>query len=94
MENDWKFTKNEAALLVKLLDEFGDRLGNDGCNDMMLPDTPENRELVMASENYCLSETGTVAITSYNGEIVANNGMILAYLAKKFAIANGIAGKG
>jgi hypothetical protein len=39
-------TKNEKQILKPLLEECSDRLSNKTCNDVKLPNTAENRELL------------------------------------------------
>ena len=43
-------TKNEVAYILGFLTELYDKFSTDGCNDMYLPDTPENREMYLAAE--------------------------------------------
>lgn len=82
-------TKNEIAYILGFLNELDDKFGNDGCNDMYLPDTPENRELYIAAATLDLEETGEEEIESVEDalrgkkKIGTNNLMILAYLRKK-----------
>lgn len=37
-------TKTEIKMTIKMLDDLLDQLGNNGCNDYYIANTPENRE--------------------------------------------------
>lgn len=39
-------TNNDVTILLNFLEDLSERFGNAGCNDMELPDTPENRSLI------------------------------------------------
>ena len=70
-------TPVERKILVTLLEELSDMLANETCNDYILPNTPENLELVQAAEEDtpCVSDDGS--------EIYATNFVILDYLIGK-----------
>lgn len=85
-------TNNEAKYMAAFLDELTDRFGNDGCNDMFLPDTPENREIVKEAEknnpDWKLSFYETK-----KGEpkkICTLNIIVIDYLKNKFMQEHGI----
>ena len=40
-------TKQEAIYLASFLSRFREMLGNESCNDMLLPDTEENRDFLL-----------------------------------------------
>lgn len=44
--SDSKMKPHIAKLAAEFLEEYSDRLANDGCNDMWLPDNPENRQFL------------------------------------------------
>lgn len=44
--------KHEMIVLVGFLNELSDEFSNAGCNDFELPNTPENRELIIAAEKH------------------------------------------
>ena len=80
-------TKNEVAFLAAFLDELSDRFGNDGCNDMFLKDTPNNRKLVIAAEKHQAKEQGEEADTEvhlHNKKLGTMNSTVLDYLRDKF----------
>ena len=43
-------TKNEASYVIGFLNELDNQFSNDGCNDMYLKDTPENRKMFLEAE--------------------------------------------
>jgi hypothetical protein len=43
-------TKNELLLAAQFLEDYCDRLGNDGCNDYDLPNTDENWDMLVKIE--------------------------------------------
>ena len=42
------FSKVEKEQLLDLLEELNERYSSDGCNDFSLPNTPENKEFLVA----------------------------------------------
>jgi len=90
-------TKNEAAYIVGFLNELDNQFSNDGCNDMYLPDTPENREMYTKAEKLwvgenCDDEEGVPLEDSLQvpygsrkkeKKIGTNNQTILGYLRKR-----------
>ncbi len=84
-------TKNELAYIAMFLEQLGDRFGNDGCNDMTIPDTPENRQLVSEAEIEFTEEDGTqMEINASDGAIHTGNHVILRCLQDKFMKEHGI----
>jgi len=71
-------TKTEAAYLAAFLDQFGDRLSNDGCNDLFLPETDETRDMVCAAESY---EPGSPR--RRDGKLFTMNWLIVRHLQQK-----------
>ena len=50
-------TKTEKKYLAAFLKELGDRYANDECNDLRLPNTPENRKLIRdCDQEECLTD--------------------------------------
>lgn len=43
-------TRAEANLLDKLLNDLDESYSSAGCNDLFIPNTPQNREIVLAAE--------------------------------------------
>ena len=90
-------TRNEAAYIVAFLNELDDHFSNDGCNDMYLPDTPDNREMYLQAEKLWIGENTDeeegvpledalqvpYGSRSKEKKIGCNNQSILAYLRKK-----------
>ncbi len=68
-------TKAELTLVAEMLNDYADRLSNDGCNDMELPDTPENRELSLPD--------GETVPHLYRGKVLAMNNVVARKLAEK-----------
>jgi hypothetical protein len=80
-------TKNELEILDGMLERLSDIMGNAGCNDYELPDTPENRELVTQAHHEELDFT----IRVYKGMIQTTDWVVLGYLRKKLRGANHVA---
>ncbi len=93
-------TKNEVAFIVAFLNELDDQFGNDGCNDMYLKDTPENRKLFTEAEKHWSIENeveedeiqsveDAIQVPHYGRSKVpmigTNNQTILSYLRDKLA---------
>jgi hypothetical protein len=91
-------SKNEAAYIVGFLNELDDQFSNDGCNDMYLKDTPENRQMYLEAEKLWVGENcddeeeGTsledalqvpYGSRSKEQKIGTNNQTILNYLRKR-----------
>jgi hypothetical protein len=73
-----------AKLAAQMLEEYSDRLGNDGCNDMWLPDTPENRQFLLDlakwnGENF--EEEDVIQSSKYGLGVFHGNSVVAAYLA-------------
>lgn len=78
-------TKNEMGYVVAFLRDLLDRYGNDGCNDLKMPDTPENRALIAAAEKMDVSN-----IKPWKGELCTYNHVILGHLTDKMMKAHGL----
>lgn len=76
-------TRHEAAGIAAFLDELGDRFGNDGCNDLTLPDTPENRAMILAAEAHALGDDASGRVGGYDGKLMTNNMFVIDYLKSK-----------
>lgn len=83
-------TINEVAYIVGFLDELYDKFSSDGCNDMYLPDTPENRRMYVDSlknDENCLSVEDSLKVpylsSSNEKKISTNNQVILRHLRSK-----------
>lgn len=78
-------SNNEAKLLVCFLNQFGDKLGNAGCNDMTLPNTRANRHLAVDAhfeDEISLNNKGNV--------IFVTDFLILDCLKRKLADEHGV----
>ena len=81
----------EKELLFSYLRDYSDRLGNDGCNDELLPATQEAHDLILAAEmanSHCktLEEWKNhpdYYETKSNTKYCTNNFLILDYLTNK-----------
>lgn len=69
----------ELALIAEFLDDYGNRLGNDGCNDFELDDTLENRALVKAAMKWN-DPTDPTDPFLHDGKILTHNSMLVEYL--------------
>lgn len=87
-------THHEMKYVVAFLKELSNRFGNDGCNDMFLADTPENRQLVLAAEQYADIASNEIRLFEVRkGEskkIGTMNDVVLDYLMIELAKENGI----
>lgn len=97
-------TQNEAAYIAAFLEELDDRFGNDGCNDMSLPNTPENREMVVAADKIWCDENDVdedereskkdLLRTMYGrgkkAKLSINNQTIILFLKKRLMEAYGL----
>lgn len=72
-------TTAEVKVFDTLLEDLDNYYGNAGCNDMILPDTPENRKIVMLATE-AKNET---ELSIEKGKINTVDFMILAYLRKR-----------
>ena len=76
---------NTAAwkILAQLLDVASEEFSNHICNDLDLPNTPENCAIVMESES-----RGEVVVSRDGKTVYANDAILLGYfarLAKEFS---------
>lgn len=78
-------TRNEMLYIVGFLNELSDRFSNDGCNDMYLVDTPENREMCIEAEKFSYGEVYTQPYDSQKskGEFCVNNNLVIDFLCNK-----------
>lgn len=79
----------EAAYLAAFIEVLGDRLGNDGSNDMTIPDTLLNRDFVKAVQKFC-GQAQKIQLSHDKKKIITNNGCVLSYLSNKFMQQYGI----
>lgn len=88
-------TKNEIAYVVGFLNELENEFSNASCNDMFLPDTPENKRMIKEAS---IEEMGNdfnedwLKAHMTNGEmkIGTNNHTILNYLKRKLIKTAGL----
>lgn len=95
-------TDAEAKYLASFLNELSDRFGNDGCNDMFLPNTPENAAMVKAAQlhqyaddrNAFDDEAQASEISLHKigkvKKISTMNSVVLDYLRDRFMRQHGI----
>jgi hypothetical protein len=97
-------TDAEALYLASFLNELSDRFGNDGCNDMYLPNTPENAAMVKAAQLHQFAddchafedeaEASEVSVQSMGKgkprKISTMNSVVLDYLQDRFMRQHGI----
>lgn len=81
--------KTELKQIARFLEELSNRFDTDGCNDMELEDTAENRTMINSAEKLYDPESDFVAIP-YKGKLSTNNSTLLDYLKAKFEKENGI----
>ena len=80
-------TTAETLYLAAFMRRLSERLSNDGCNDLYLPDTGENRKFVQAVLEFQEDDTDTDVKTVQNKgvkQIITNNVSVVDYLASKF----------
>lgn len=82
---------SERAVLLQFLDELSQRFSCDGCNDLCLPNTPENKELATRAYRFCMSkEDAKYWIAGFEREtgsvIGVSNQIIVDYLRGKITI--------
>lgn len=83
------FSKCEHDLLCGFIDQLLDRFSTDGCNDMVLDNTPENMAIALAAERLQTGDIGAPVLTDRIGRIVVSNTAVLECLKQKLmAIAN------
>lgn len=72
----------EKAMLLKFLDNLSDHMGNAGCNDLDLENTPDNYELVAAAEKYCAEQNKEEPRPPhvYKNKICTTDFIVLSYL--------------
>jgi hypothetical protein len=66
--------------VLPLLDQASSDLGNNGCNDYELPDSPEMQELVEAAVKQGFGEELVYHKTIHRGKILTQDFVILDYL--------------
>lgn len=84
------------TIIVAALESYSDRLGNDSCNDMCLPNTPENYELVKAAQRKAAREDNQneddypVGISKDEKTISTCNSWIVDYVTDQFIENNSV----
>ena len=78
-------SKIEASLIAAFLEDLSNRYANDGCNDLSLPNTPENVEFVKAAETYEeeYPEDWEVHESKDGKKIYTNNMVVVGYLERR-----------
>jgi hypothetical protein len=77
-------TDAERKAFIRLMEDYSNNLGNAGCNDFSLDDTPENRIMVRHAQVYCRSgEEDAAELHVHDGQIQATDFEILYYLIHK-----------
>lgn len=78
---------NEIDLVIGFLEDLSHRFSNDGCNDMFLENTPENRKLVLQAQLAVNSSRTEIKLYEiHKGQpqkICTNNILIIDYLISK-----------
>lgn len=78
-----KLNKTERAVMVEFLDRLADAMGNAGCNDYTLPDSPEGKLLWVDAE----TEAGEpLPLPTAVGPFYTQDFMVLAALRKKLGL--------
>jgi hypothetical protein len=72
--NDYR----EMLLVAQFLEEYADRLTNDGCNDLVLENNPFNRQLVQL-----VNPEQVLPDPSSSETLYTQNWMVVQYLADK-----------
>ena len=68
----------EVKLLLRVLEDYSSELGNHGCNDMEVPNSPEMLAWVTEAETWALGEPSTPSF--HYGEIMTEDYTIVDYL--------------
>ncbi len=74
-------TKNDLSLLDKFLEDLSDSLGNNSCNDYILPDTEENRRMLI--EAYDEEDDFDIKNCIYKDKLMTYDFIIVGYLRRK-----------
>lgn len=77
-------TKSELKQLIKFLENYGEDLGNAGCNDLILDNTPENRAMVKAAMKDQCDEDWDDTDTK-NKKFYSTDFIVLGYLNSKLS---------
>jgi hypothetical protein len=83
-------THTEYAYIAAFLGRLSERMSNDGCNDMFLADTPENRELVKAAEHETVGPGETWQPMLHGGKLCTSNYMVVEHVKDKLMQEQGI----
>ncbi|MFA6235612.1 MAG: hypothetical protein WC824_15695 [Bacteroidota bacterium] len=70
----------EKKLAASLLKRASDEFSNHGCNDMTLPDTPENQALAIKVQEWS-GDPDFKVFKTRSGELHFYDWMLMAYLA-------------
>jgi hypothetical protein len=84
-------TTTETAYLAAFLHAFSERLGNDGCNDLYLANTEENRKFIEAVHEFHEQEEDIRLVDRGKGrpkQIVANNVAVVEFLLARLMDEN------
>lgn len=65
-------------LITMFLKDLSERFATDGCNDLYLPNTAENRVMTIAAEYFLTNEFSQVRIV--DGKVLTNNMAIIDFL--------------
>jgi hypothetical protein len=76
----------EKAALKRLLDDYGERLGNAGCNDFDVPNTPENLAMVAAAQYDPANHTEDNEPNVDGDRIYTTDFVILDHLVKRLGL--------
>ena len=94
-------TPAQQTVLGELLDYAGDLMSNKVCNDMEIPDTPENREMLLDFYKWQLDDSKGKDIREYEWHVaqlekkkdqspfIVFDWMLLAYLADRMNLKEG-----
>jgi hypothetical protein len=78
---------NEIDLVIGFLEDLSYRFSNDGCNEIFLENTPENRELVLQAQLAVNSPRNEIKLYEIHAgqpkKICTNNILIIDYLISK-----------
>lgn len=75
------------AIIVAALESYSDRLGNDGCNDVHLPNTPDNLALVKAAQAQ-VEEDMEINLSDDEKTIYTSNIDLVDYVTNQFKEQN------
>ncbi len=83
-------TRSETALIAAFLKDLSTIYGNQSCNELTLPDTPEYRQLVKAANKHAGAEADEEDFVSGDGTLCVCDWFMVDYLRHRLQKLNTI----